>query len=569
MTFMRLRFSWSAGLVALLLVAGCGSKVDSTAVAVVDGVPITGEQFRARYQKYLSSSSMKDNIQVRKQVLENMINERLIFADLGASGADRDKEYQRNMDVIKRQALADGYARRLTIDTMRITPAQMGEEFRRYNTKLTARYVYASTEEGARALRQRLLAGATFEQLARETFEDPGLANNGGSLGTFGWGEMEEPLEDVAYALKPGEISDPVRLSMGYAIIRVDHRVVVNPLASESDFAKVSGKLGDAIIKRNAPKVLREHVLTITGAMDPLFDEAGVEAVAAAWPAVIGTGEADVKPEVPRAVPDDLRGKRLVRLSGEWWTVETLVERLTQTKDRQKKRVHNASDLKDLLLGLAARDVIIQRAEAMHMEQDSIVAGQYETMAGEYRLRHWAGLVQDTVGKSGYPDTLLYRIYMENKLTFSDPPMVNVAEVLVRTEPEARRIAREAQRGTDFSTLARTHSIRLWAAKRGGELGYNTLAGFGVMGEKFFAARTGAVVGPERVDPYWGVFKVLGRKDGRVHSFGESRERVLEQARSMKQRDVFLAAMGKLRERATVQMFVETLANVVVHSENH
>ena len=148
---MRLPFSWSTGLVALVLVAGCGSKVDSTAVAIVDGVPITGEQFRARYQRYLSSSSMKDNILVRKQVLENMINERLIFADLGASGADQDKEFKKELDVIRRQALADGYARRLTIDTMRITPAQMGEEFRRYNTKLTARYVYASTEEGARS----------------------------------------------------------------------------------------------------------------------------------------------------------------------------------------------------------------------------------------------------------------------------------------------------------------------------------------------------------------------------------------------------------------------------------
>jgi parvulin-like peptidyl-prolyl isomerase len=569
MTFMRLPSLWSGGLLTLLFIAGCGGKGDGDAVAIVNGTPITADQFRVRYEKYLSSSSMKDNILVRKQVLENMINERLIFADLEALGADRDTAYQRDLDVIRRQALADGYARRITIDTMRITPAQMGEEFRRYNTKLTARYVYAATEEGARALRKRLQAGETFEQLARETFEDPGLANNGGSLGTFGWGEMEEPLEDAAYTLKPGDISEPVRLSMGYAIIRVDHRVVVNPLASESDFAKVNGKLGDAIVKRTAPRLLREHVLAITAAMDPQFDEAGVAAVVAAWPALIGTEGMESTPESPRPVPGDLRGKRLVRFNGEWWAVETLMERLTQTKDRQKKRVHSAGDLKDLLLGLAARDVIMQRAEALHMEKDSLVAAQLETMSGEFRLRHWAGLVQDTVGKSGFPDTLLRRIYAENKLTLSDPPMVNVAEVLVRTEPEAQRIARDARRGADFARLASTHSIRLWAAKRGGELGYTTLAGFGAMGEKFFAARPGAVIGPDRVDPYWGVFRVLGRREGRVHSFEESREQVLEQARSMKKREVFLAAIGRLREKSTVQMFVETLANVAVHSENH
>jgi parvulin-like peptidyl-prolyl isomerase len=560
---------WSGVLIGLLFVAGCNHNADVATVALVNGEPITVEQFRARYQRYLSSSSMKDNIVVRKQVLENMINERLIFADLEVRGADRDTAYQRGLDVIRRQALADGYARHVTIDSIRITPAQVGEEFRRFNTKLTARYVYAATEEGARALRQRLLAGASFEQLAREIFEDPGLANNGGSLGTFGWGEMEEPLEDAAYALVPGSLSEPVRLSMGYAIIRVDSRVNVNPLASESDFSKVSGKLGDAIVKRMAPKLLREHVLAIAGAMDPQFDESGVASVVAAWPALIGAEEQEVPREIPDAVPMDLRGRRLVRLNGEWWTVETLMQRLTQTKDRQKERVHTAADLKDLLLGLAARDVIIQRAEALHLENDSLVAAQLETMSGEFKLRHWAGLVQDTVGKNGFPDTLLRRIYRENVLTFSDPPMVNVAEVLVRTEPAARRIAQEAREGVDFPQLARKHSIRLWAAKRGGELGYNTLAGFGVMGEKFFAARTGAVIGPDRVDPYWGVFKVLGRKEGRVHSFEESQTQVLKQAKTMKQREVFLGAIGTLREKAAVQMFVETLGNVVVHSENH
>jgi parvulin-like peptidyl-prolyl isomerase len=567
---------YSSGAVALavvmcggLLAAGCARTPAPDTVAMVNGTPVTAAEFRSRYERYLSSTSLRDNIQVRKQVLENMINERLIFRDLEASEAATDPALVAELERIRQQALADGYARRMTTDTMRVSMAQMGEEFRRFNTKLTARYVYARTKEGALALRARLKAGATFDQIAREVFEDPGLATNGGSLGTFGWSEMEEALEDTAYTLKPGELSMPVRLSMGYAIVRVDSRVNVNPLASESDYAKVAGKLGDAIIKRNAPHVLRKHVQSLTDAMHPEFDERGITAMLAAWPEGTGEDTSSAKPDENRPLPPDLRGARIVRLNDVWWTADTLMERLGAVKQRQKRRVHDAGDLKDMVLALAARPVIVARASAMHLERDSLVAMQIETMSGECRLRSWARLVQDTVGKAGFPDTLLQRVYRENTATFSDPPMVNVAEVLVRTEGEARRIADVARRGADFAGLARKHSIRLWAAKRGGELGYNTVAGFGVMGEKLFAAPPGTIVGPDLVDPYWGVFKVLARRQGKLHTFDESREHLLTQTRSMKQKDAFLAAVARLRASATIQMFVETLANVPVQSVNH
>jgi peptidyl-prolyl cis-trans isomerase C len=569
-----MKYSFSGPVLAMvlwggLLSAGCARTPAPDTVATVNGVPIAAAEFRTRYERYLSSSSMHDNIQVRKQVLENMINEYLIFGDLEPSGAAASPALTAELERIRQQALADGYARRMTTDTMRVSVAQMMEEFRRYNTKLTARYVYANTEEGALALRSRLKAEATFDQIAREVFEDPGLATNGGSLGTFGWGEMEEALEDTAYALRPGELSMPVRLSMGYAIVRVDSRVNVNPLASETDYAKTAGKLGDAIIKRTAPHVLRKHMQALMDGMHPEFDERGIAALLTVWPEVAGEDTLLAKPDERRPLPPDLRGARIVRLNDAWWTADTLMERLRAVKQRQKRRVHAAADLKDMILGLAVRPEVLARAEAMHLEGDSVVAMQFETMAGECKLRHWAAMVQDTVGKSGFPDTMLHRIYRENIATLSDPPMVSVAEVLVRSEAEARRIAAEARRGAEFGGLARRHSIRLWAAKRGGELGFNTLAGFGVMGEKFFAAPPGTVVGPALVDPYWGVFKVLARKPGRQHTFEESRGQLVTQARAMKQKEVFLAAVARLRASASVQMFVETLANVPVQSANH
>jgi len=552
---------------ALLLLCGC-ARNDETVVAVVDGTDLTGEQFRERFQKYLSSTGTRDNILARKQVLENMINERLIFEDLERSGAVNDSAYRRESEVIRRQALADGYSRRVTTDTLRVTQAQLEEEFRRFTTRISARFVYGRSAADALKLRRRLASGATFEQLAREAFNDPGLANNGGSLGSFGWGEMEAPLEEAAYSLPLGQLSAPIKLSMGFAIVRVDSRTVTNPLASEADFAKVKKKLADAIVERAIPRILREHVQEITRSFHPQFNDSTLKAIVASWNSFTGDGEGTMNPESSPPPGRDLRGKPVVNLRGSWWTVETLRERLADTKERQRRRVKDIDDLKDVILALVARDEIIARAKALRLEEDSKVAEQIRVLGDEFRLRFWARRVQDTVGMRGWPDTLLRRAYEANNSLYADPPMVNVAEVLVRTEPEAQLVAREARHGADFGRLARKRSIRLWAAKRWGELGYNSKAGFGVMGEKFFAARVGEIIGPARVDPYWGVFKVLERTGGRIQSFEEARERVQASVTETKKRESFVEAVAALRKRASIAENIENLANVAVQSEN-
>jgi parvulin-like peptidyl-prolyl isomerase len=427
--------------------------------------------------------------------------------------------------------------------------------------------VYAATEAEARTLRARLTAGEPFERVARDVFNDPGLANNGGSLGTFGWGEMEEPLEETAFTLPVGELSEPVRLSMGYAIVRVDHRNLVNPLASETDFAKVKQKLGDAIRARTIPRLLREHARQIAQSMEPQFDDATLAAVYAEWPVLSGEGNAvPVSEQLPPPSPD-LRARNLVRLRGTWWTVGTLVERLAETKERQRRRVKNVEDLREVILGLAAREEVFSRALKDGIDRDSTVIAQEKNLATEVRLRHWAAMVQDTVGRGGWPDSLLRHEYERNKHTLQDPPMVNVAEVLVRTEQEAADVARRVRGGADFAGTARARSIRLWAARRGGELGFNTRAGFGILGEKFFQARPGTILGPERVEPYWGVFKILARKEGRQKSFEASRETLVRGVEAAAKQQAFQASLSALRERAQISLDVEALARVDLHSE--
>jgi PPIC-type PPIASE domain len=86
------------------------------------------------------------------------------------------------------------------------------------------------------ALSVRAKAGERFEQLARQ-YSDDATRQWGGELDPFSRGDMPKPFEDVAFALKPGEISAPVETAAGFHLIQLQERMpsVSVPLQSSRE----------------------------------------------------------------------------------------------------------------------------------------------------------------------------------------------------------------------------------------------------------------------------------------------------------------------------------------------
>lgn len=61
---------------------------------------------------------------------------------------------------------------------------------------------------------------ASFAEVAKANSDDPGSAKNGGDLSWFGAGEMVPEFENAAFSLSEGEISEPVRSTFGWHIIK-------------------------------------------------------------------------------------------------------------------------------------------------------------------------------------------------------------------------------------------------------------------------------------------------------------------------------------------------------------
>jgi parvulin-like peptidyl-prolyl isomerase len=104
----------------------------------------------------------------------------------------------------------------------------LGEEIPTTDEQVHARHILVETEEEAQGVLERLEAGEDFAALANEISMDTGT--EGGDLGWFPRGQMVTEFEEAAFALQPGQTSDPVQTTYGYHIIELIERDSDQPL---------------------------------------------------------------------------------------------------------------------------------------------------------------------------------------------------------------------------------------------------------------------------------------------------------------------------------------------------
>ncbi len=120
----------------------------------------------------------------------------------------------------------------------------------------------AEAQHRAEDLLKQLKSGAKLEDLAQKYSEDPGSAKLGGSLGWIGKGQTVPEFEKTAFALPKGQISDLVKSSYGFHIIRVDdkqdaHTKTLDDVKSEIE-PILKHQKGQQIAQKQAEALLKQ-----------------------------------------------------------------------------------------------------------------------------------------------------------------------------------------------------------------------------------------------------------------------------------------------------------------------
>jgi peptidyl-prolyl cis-trans isomerase SurA len=105
------------------------------------------------------------------------------------------------------------------------------------NTQVRASHIFVAIPDGAdravvgekQAQANKILERAKtedFAKLAREVSDDAATRAEGGDLGFFGKDMLPKPIEELVFAMKPGEVRGPVRADRGFHVIKLVDRKI-------------------------------------------------------------------------------------------------------------------------------------------------------------------------------------------------------------------------------------------------------------------------------------------------------------------------------------------------------
>jgi peptidyl-prolyl cis-trans isomerase D len=110
----------------------------------------------------------------------------------------------------------------------------------------------AKAMERAQALRKEIEGGKDFAEVAKASSEDPGTKDRGGDLGWVERGNWEPALATAAFALEPGQVTQPVETKYGIHLVKVEEK---KP-AQDKKLEEVQDEIATTLYKRDKAKEL-------------------------------------------------------------------------------------------------------------------------------------------------------------------------------------------------------------------------------------------------------------------------------------------------------------------------
>ncbi len=288
--------------------AGAHAEVINRIVATVDDEPITLHEVRtfgkapgqqALFMPQGGAANMSD-----RDILEVLIMNKLINKEVEAQGIKaRDEEVDNYIERIKtqshlddeqfkaalasqgltlesyRQQVADEIERALLVNReigahVNVTPQDVERYYKEHSgeyaqaEQVRVRHIFLPLAGNSETevltqmeeIRKRAVEGEDFAKLADQYSQGPG-AGQGGDLGYFKKGQMTKEIEDVAFSLKPGEVSQPFRAGAGIHLIKVEEHTQPGQQALDKDTAEqIKRQLYNEALKKRYDRWFQEDL---------------------------------------------------------------------------------------------------------------------------------------------------------------------------------------------------------------------------------------------------------------------------------------------------------------------
>lgn len=499
----------------------CEKETPEPTIARAGDTTIPLSEFRERFE-FTPHISMTKNKEKNKQVvLLSLLGEKLLVEEAHARDLNKNEKYLTFIQQMKKEAVVEKLFDEEIASKIHIADEEVKQGFFRSQSKLKLEVLTFDNQEQAQQAEKLIADGQTLTQVKHALQSDTFISADSVLTIDLEWGKAHPALEDVAYSLKPEQVSAPVFADGKYFILKLVNRTR-NILITESDYLNQAPSVRKKIIQRRRSEYFDHY-------MRELMADKGVRVAHDVFDLVadhlekyynivdsLSQPETAIKDITPTLDKDEDFKKYLkdtfARFSdGSTWTVEEFTKKLMfgpyrlNTDSAEKLR----KSLRAVVRRMTEFETLAKKGESLGLDKTYFVKYQTKMWGDSFLGQTVRQMIIDTVSVSNAD---IKKYYEMNKNNYQTPDMVNLHEILVNDKKLAADILRRIKNGEDMAQLARKYNKREISQKSDGVMGYFSTSALGKIGEAAKKLDSGAIGGPvENEKGQFSVFKVLDK----------------------------------------------------------
>ncbi|MFA6126837.1 MAG: peptidylprolyl isomerase [Bacteroidales bacterium] len=209
----------------MLLLPALAVVGQETVLMTIGDKPVYSSEFTRILNK--NKNNLTGQKATLQESLDMFINFKLKVREAEDQGLDTTSSFKKEL-ASNREQLSKPY-----LMDQEVTDELIKEAYERSKWEVRASHILIGVKQDApagdtllafrkaMAIRDRLIKGEKFEEVAKEVSDDVSAATNGGDIGYMPVLNVVYPFENAIFTMKIGELSMPVRTQFGYHIIRV------------------------------------------------------------------------------------------------------------------------------------------------------------------------------------------------------------------------------------------------------------------------------------------------------------------------------------------------------------
>ena len=400
-----------------------------------------------------------------------------------------------------------------------------------------------------------------FISFADSLSEDP-TSVNGGDLGFFEWGQMEDSFQEVAFSLPINTLSSAVESSYGYHLIWVDSVKSVE-LGS---FNRMEGQLRNKLytLKNvdmvNAAEALVDSLNTIAGT---LINSDRIDILVKNIFTFIQTKSSGSLRNSPVGfLQEQMQFGPLATYSDKEITTQILIDLLKNpTGGRTLNTLADTSLIKKIVVGEVNKAIITKLGFDSGYDKRPEFRKDFKK---KERAFVWQEMREFVItDKLNSSDGNIQKYYDEHKDNYLTKRKSDIVEILVTEKNLADSLYALAQNGADMTEMAVKFSNRKNVEKSLGIIKEVTRFQMGKIGKKISSMNVDEISKPLKVGKNWSFFKVISVKEPQYRPLEDVRSKILVDFRNYEKSRYAKIFSSYLTDTYKPQYYYENLDNTV------